>query len=385
MAGKLITERKGVNGDVSFLVRIREAGVAVSKTFKTKKEAEKFIREVKTKIDRGESVDITKIKKMTLAQIFDEYLKHNTVAKGKKYDLEKLKLEIGKVPLSNFKAGTFALYLKTKLEQEIPDQAKKKKSHPLYDGHQVVDPDTGKLKKKTYSESTIRKYYYAIKTALFWHAKHHDYTFDRKPFDDNPPPKAWEPRDRILEAGELDRLLEATNKMYVKREEWKCLILWQYYSCMRAGETLLMKWDEIHLDEKNPHHSYIFVPKENTKIADKKNAEDRKVPLRPEFFHFIKDRLMKLKKDGQQLVFGDYWSSSSVLAARFKVICKNAKVSDFKIHDLRHCAVSWYFVNTNLTDIEISKISGHIELSTLKRYATLRHSDIGVKLWANAT
>lgn len=31
---------------------------------------------------------------------------------------------------------------------------------------------------------------------------------------------------------------------------------------------------------KNPHHSYIFVPKENTKIADKKNAEDRKVPLR---------------------------------------------------------------------------------------------------------
>ncbi|MFC7651443.1 hypothetical protein ACFQT4_04025 [Pseudoduganella danionis] len=147
MAGKLITERTGVNGDVSFLVRIREAGVAVSKTFKTKKEAEKFIREVKTKIDRGESVDITKIKKMTLAQIFDEYLKHNTVAKGKKYDLEKLKLEIGKVPLSNFKAGTFALYLKTKLEQEIPDQAKKKKSHPLYDGHQVVDPDTGKLKK----------------------------------------------------------------------------------------------------------------------------------------------------------------------------------------------------------------------------------------------
>ncbi|MFC7651442.1 tyrosine-type recombinase/integrase [Pseudoduganella danionis] len=85
---------------------------------------------------------------------------------------------------------------------------------------------------------------------MFWHAKHHDYTFDRKPFDDNPPPKAWEPRDRILEAGELDRLLEATNKMYVKREEWKCLILWQYYSCMRAGETLLMKWDEIHLDEK---------------------------------------------------------------------------------------------------------------------------------------
>lgn len=52
------------------------------------KEAEKFIREVKSKIDRGESVDITKIKKMTLVQIFTEYLKHNTVAPGKRYDLE---------------------------------------------------------------------------------------------------------------------------------------------------------------------------------------------------------------------------------------------------------------------------------------------------------
>lgn len=384
MASKLITERTGVSGDVSFLVRIREAGVAVSKTFKTKKEAEKFIREVKSKIDRGESVDITKIKKMTLAQIFDEYLKHNTVSDGKKYDIERLKLEIGKVPLSNFKAGTFELYLKTKLEQVIPDQAKKKKAHPLYNGYQVVSEKTGELKKKTYSQSTVRKYYYNIKTALMWHAKHHNYTFDRKPFDDNPPPKAWEPRDRILEAGELERLLSATDKMYVKQEEWKCFIYWQYYSCMRAGESLLLKWNEIHLDEENPHYSYIFVPKENTKIADKKNAEDRKVPLRPEFYHFIKDRLMKLKKDGQELVFGDYWKSSSVLAARFKVICKNAKVEDFKIHDLRHCAVSWYFVNTNLTDIEISKISGHIELSTLKRYATLRHSDIGTKLWANA-
>lgn len=303
---------------------------------------------------------------------------------GKRYDLEKLKIEIGKVPLSHFKAGTFATYLKTKLEQEIPDQAKKKKDHPLFNAHKVVDKRTGEVVKKTYSESTIRKLYYAIKTALQWHAKHHDYAFDRKPFDDNPPPKAWEPRDRILEEGELDRLLEATNKMYVKKEEWKCFILWQYYSCMRAGESLLMKWGDIHIDEENPHLSYIFVPKENTKIADKKNAEDRKVPLRPEFFHFVKDRLMLLKKEDGGLVFGNNWKSSSVLGNRFKVVCKNAKVENFKIHDLRHCAVSWYFINTSLTDIEISKISGHIELSTLKRYATLRHSDIGAKLWVNA-
>ena len=222
MAGKLITERVGVHGDISYLVRIREAGVAVSKTFKAKKEAEKFIRDIKSKIDKGESVDITKVKKMTLGAIFDDYLKHNTVKDGKRYVIQKLKIEIGSVPLSNFKAGTFAIYLKTKLEQPIPDQAKKKKAHPLFNGNMVKDEATGEMVKKTYAEGTIRKIYYIIKGALQWHSKHMDYTFDRKPFDDNPPPKAWKPRDRILEAGELDRLLAATDKMYVKKEEWKC-------------------------------------------------------------------------------------------------------------------------------------------------------------------
>ncbi|MBK8899536.1 MAG: hypothetical protein IPN66_20475 [Candidatus Competibacteraceae bacterium] len=55
-----------------------------------KKEAEKFIREVKSKIDRGESVDITKIKKMTLAQIFTEYLGSTTLRPGSRmrYDLK---------------------------------------------------------------------------------------------------------------------------------------------------------------------------------------------------------------------------------------------------------------------------------------------------------
>jgi integrase len=383
MASKLITQRVGVNGNVSYLVRIREAGISVSKTCRTEKEAEKYIREIRSKLDKGESIDIAKIQKLTLGEIFDEYLKFNDVYSGKVYGLKKTKREIGTVPLANFKTANFAAYLKYKLSQEVPDQATKKKPSKLYKGKMVLNAKTGELEKKIYSEGTIRKIYYEIKTALKWHAKHHDYTFNTKPFDDNPPPKAWTPRDRILETGELERLLEACDKMYVKKEELKCFILWQYYSCMRAGESLLMKWEHIHLNEKEPQNSYIFVPRENQKIAHHKNSKNRKVPLRPEFYNFIKDRLTKLKNDKQIFVFGEYWKSSGIVGARFKIICKNAKVENFKIHDLRHCAVSWYFVNTSLTDIEISEISGHIELSTLKRYATLRHSDIGEKLWAN--
>jgi hypothetical protein len=49
---------------------------------------------------------------------------------------------------------------------------------------------------------------------------------------------------------------------------------------------------------------------------------------------------------------------------------------------MRHEGISWLFENTALTDIEISKITGHIELDTLKRYAKLRPKKIGAKLWA---
>lgn len=151
---------------------------------------------------------------------------------------------------------------------------------------------------------------------------------------------------------------------------------------MRSNESLLLKWSDIHIDEQEPYNSYVHVPKENQKTKDKKKSENRKIPLRPAFYDFVKNELFKIKKDNQKLVFGDYWKTSSIVAQRFKIVAKNAELRDIKIHAFRHTACTWYFVNTNLTQIEISKITGHIELETLKRYLNLRSSDIGRKLWS---
>ena len=375
----LITERQGKKG-TSYLVRIRQDGVSLNKTLPTKAEAEQYVRDIQTKIHRAESIDQNEIKKLTFAEIFTDYLAHVKMAKGKVYSMNQLIQELGKVELGKFKSGSFATYINFKLNQEIPDQTKKKKKHPLYNAN--CEMKDGVLVKKTYSEGAVRKFYYCIKTALAWHAKHYDYHFDSKPFTENKPPKAWaKPRDRVLEEGELDKLILACQKLYVKREETKTLLSFQSYSCMRIGEALLMKWSDIRLNEEKPENSYIFVPKENQKIADKEGAFDRKVPLRPEFYKFVKDELPKIKKEKQTLVFGDYWKSSSIVAKQLKILCKNSEIENLHMHDFRHHSVSWYFINTNLSQIEISKISGHIELETLKRYLTMKHSDIGAKLW----
>lgn len=361
-----ITERVGKKGS-SFQAKVKIDGRIFSKTFPTKKEANVFIQDIQSRIRKGEQVDHTQIKKTHLSEIFTEFLNsHDDIPKPKYQRIEKLIAEIGNVPLEKFTSNGFESYLKHKKTQTIPANRSKKKIEPL--------PD------KKYSSGSIRKFYYDIRTVLKWHSKKYDYVFNTKPFDDNPAPPAWEkPRERRLTDSEFQSLLAACDKMYVNKEELKAVINFQRYSAMRIGETIKMKWSDLRLNEDEPSSSYIFVPKENQKTRNKVSCKDRYIPLRPELYHLIKDTIMRFKRTSD-LVF-PYWADVHPLSARFRLICKNAGIKDFRIHDLRHEAISWLFENTPLTDIEISNISGHIEMDTLKRYANLRPSKTGAKLW----
>lgn len=361
-----ITERVGKKG-ISYQAKVKVDGVYHTNTFPTKKEANAFIQDIQSRIRKGEQVVHTQIKKTRLSEIFAEYLKSDeTIPDAKKLRIEKLINEIGNVPLEKFTSGGFEAYLKFKKNQTIPANRSKKKIEPL--------PD------KKFSSGTIRKYYYDIRTVLKWHSKKYDYVFNTKPFNDNPAPPAWEkPRERRLSDSELQSLLAACDKMYVNKDELKAIINFQRFSAMRIGETMKMKWSDLRLNEEEPSSSYIFVPKENQKTRNKMSCKDRYIPLRPELYHLIKDTIMQFKKTSD-LVF-PFWADVHPLSARFRVVCKNAGIKDFRIHDLRHEAISWLFENTPLTDIEISNISGHIEMDTLKRYANLRPSKTGAKLW----
>ena len=60
------------------------------------------------------------------------------------------------------------------------------------------------------------------------------------------------------------------------------------------------------------------------------------------------------------------------------------KIDKLTVHDLRHEAISTLYelYGGRMTDIQISSITGHVELDTLKRYANLRPSSIGSVLWS---
>lgn len=378
-------ERVGKNGALSVQAKVRKNGQKLSQTFTgkdAKKQAEDWITTTEAKLITGVSVDGHKVRKTTLADIFDAYLKDGKVAKKKKGTVERLKIEIGKLTLEQFNTKALGKYLEIKLDQPIPEQARKKVDHPLYKaGKVVVD---GKEQVRKNKPATVRHYYYAIRTALSWHAKINDYNFNEKPFIDNPPPSAWEsPRERRIEGDELSRLLAACDQMYVHKQHHKDLINFQIYSCMRVGETLLMRWKDIFVDEKEPWASYIHVPREHQKTKKKKGSADREVSMQPALYDLIMKNILprKGKAKPEDRVF-PFWKNSTVYGARFNVIRKNAKVADFNVHDFRHEGISLLFESTTLTDIEIAKITGHLELDTLKRYAKLRPKKTGAKLWA---
>ena len=54
---------------------------------------------------------------------------------------------------------------------------------------------------------------------------------------------------------------------------------------------------------------------------------------------------------------------------------------DLHFHDLRHEATCRLYERTTLSDVLIAKITGHRDLRMLKRYASMRGSDLAVRLW----
>jgi integrase len=371
----------GKGGKKSYMARVRKGGKTDTATFDKEDDAWSWITQLEASIIQGKPVNITKFKKMKLADIFQETIDGAGLNKEKNDRLKRLQQLITSITLGEFTSYALEVFIKEMLEMPLARPEHWKKKHPLYDGGMVEV--NGQLVQKNYSPATVRKYYYEIKGSLEWHSKKYNYHFDDKPFKDNNPPPAWsKPRNRVVEENEneLERLMGACEKSYVNQEHLKDIIKFRLYSTMRVGEILLMTWEHIVLNKDKPWESYIFVPKKHQKTRAHESTQDRFVVMMPELYELITERILPRKTKPKDIVF-PYWSSGSYLSKRLKVVYKNAGVTDFRGHDLRHTGTTYLFSRTNLTDIEISKITAHTDINTLKRYHSFRPNEVGSKMW----
>jgi integrase len=340
-----------------------------SKSFPSKRAAAEWVQQRELQLRKGGRVS-RKGEKTTIAEALTEYLdahsktdkdgnKVSTLTNTKRYAVESVSYHLGRFTVNTLDRKKISAFLKKLQETVIPAPANKTKSHPLYDGD----------KQRTYSPGSARKLFYALKTAIEWHAREHNYELGDK-FTAVEVPPAWSaPRDRRLNGDEEQRLMAACDGMYKDPEGWRLLIGMALETAMRAGELLGMRWDEVKLQER-----FVMIPK-----AREKTRKGRQVPLSKKALGILA-KLGKRRSKGEARVFESFPESSVLLGRGFKRITKRAGCDDLRFHDLRHEATARFFERTQLQTMEIALITGHTELKTLQRYANLRPSILASKL-----
>lgn len=183
---------------------------------------------------------------------------------------------------------------------------------------------------------------------------------------DNPIPLIRKPetppsRTRVLSEPEKERLFDVLKPRFKNSNQWILFIVqFALETAMRQGEILALSWADIDLNKRTAH------------LETTKNGDRRTVPLSTRAIQILQTIPRSL--DGR--VFPMH---RPALCANFESACKRAKIKDLHFHDLRHTAI------TNMASkfsniLELSAVTGHRQLSMLKKYYHPRAEDLALKL-----
>lgn len=190
-------------------------------------------------------------------------------------------------------------------------------------------------------------------------------------------PKEDIERSRRLEPDEEAAIMAALEGL----DEEKMLFVLALESAMRLRECYTLD------------RSAISVAKKTIHLDRTKNGDNRQVPLTTTVLaalsEYVHAHAGEISARGGRLF--SYWNGdlsdyvldevTAELSASFRTVFQKAGISDFHFHDLRHEATCRLYEKTTLPDVLIARITGHRDLKQLKRYASLRGSDLAPRLW----
>lgn len=204
-------------------------------------------------------------------------------------------------------------------------------------------------------------------------------------------------RDQRLRPGNETRIRAILGGQQPKGKQRSLTLPWQaaleclfdlaLETAMRMREMYTLSIDQLDVAKKT-----IFLDKT-------KNGDKRQVPLSSPALAAIKRYRRHVDRgergmDGfkfDQGRFFPWWdggldhdalrATTSKLSRQFARIFDAADCAELRFHDLRHEATSRLFERTKLSDVEVSRITGHKDPRVLRRYSNLRGSDLARKLW----
>ena len=296
------------------------------KSFDTKTEAEKWARELESQVDRfGAAPDTRILETTTLSELLERYKTEVSPTKrGSVQEIQRLDVlkrhDIAYRTLIGLSQQDIASFRDARLKTVKPATAVRELailSHVL--------------------DVAMRDWGYPLAQNVV--------KMIRRPVINNA-------RSRRLSGSEEMRILEACDEGRI--ECFRTLIILAIETGMRRGELLGLKWTDI------SHNRRVIS------LAMTKNGTSREVPLSNKAFNALVELKASVEPD-QALVFP---MTVSAFEQTWKRIIKRTTIKDLKFHDLRHEAVSRFF-ELGLNVMEVSTISGHKELSMLKRYTHL--------------
>jgi integrase len=181
-------------------------------------------------------------------------------------------------------------------------------------------------------------------------------------------------RERCLEMSEIEALLTGIQARIVKnssdkmrasaRKSWQYLytaVVMTLHTGMRKGEILGLKWENVNWERKT------------LLLLDTKNGESRRLPIDSILLRALSEHRSRLKNE--EWVFPSFDNNGTIVPmadvkGSFGRVLKDAGITNFRFHDLRHTFASHYMMKGGQL-YALSNILGHKDLKMTQRYAKL--------------
>lgn len=331
-----IEKRVTSDGAVHYRVRVRVKGApAETATFERKTDARAWAQRTEVAIRERQYFPNRRVRCRTLSELIDRYESEVLAARRRKDRkklaalLERWREELGAYALTEMTPSRIAEVRET-LAGEVSARGTKR------------------------SPATVNRYLAALS---------HVFTIAVREWEwlgENPVRKVErlrEPRGRVraLVKNERERLLAACRRSRDRR--LYPLVVLALSTGARQGELLRLRWRDVDLARR------IAV------LQETKNGDRRPLPLAAPAVQAFEE-LGRVRRIDDDLVFVGRAGTARFPQKRWEIARRQARLSDFRFHDLRHTTAS-YLAMSGATLAEIAEVLGHKTLAMVKRYSHL--------------
>lgn len=344
----IIEERKNSKGEKSYRTKVRLKGFPIqTATFARKTDARNWAIQIESALREGRHFNYTASKTKTMNDLIDRYITEILPLKSKKtiivqtQQLGYWKEVIGHLRIDEVKSSII-IAVRNELSKGLSCQGKKR------------------------SNATINRYMGVLLHAFNIAIKEWEWTHDN-PCSRISKLKESRGRTRYLSKVELKRLLHACRKS--DSRHLHSVVILALSTGARKNEILSLKWRNIDLK------------RQTITIEESKNGESRTIPVQGFAYDILKTKRDYDESDSDFVFYSDNKEQPICIRSGWRFAIKKANIEDFRFHDLRHTAASYFAMNgATLTDI--AEILGHKTIQMTQRYAHL-HIDHTRKVMAD--